>query len=198
MSIWLIWTIWTSLSALPRKAVKFNYSLTLVVVTHTQGHGQNLRTQYIVKSVFSTVTFQINIAQMWVVYGRFVHRMIQTRMSRRKRWHLKSPRSQFPLPQGHTVVVFYIRASYWLPFMTIRPPIPEIQFDLENSRSKAKVKSTPVNAASWLLTPLMFHIRASYRLLSPSFHDIWAFHSRDTIWPWQFKVKGQRSKSKVP
>ena len=75
--------------------------------------------------------------------------------------------------------------------MTIRPPIPEIQFDLENSRSQAKVKSTPVSAASWLLISLMFHIRASYRLLSPSFHDIWASHSRDTIWPWQFKVKGQ-------
>ena len=53
------------------------------------------------------------------------------------------------------------------------------------------VKSTPVSAASRLLISLMFHIRASYRLLSPSFHDISASHSRDTIWPWQFKVKGQ-------
>ena len=45
------------------------------------------------------------------------------------------------LPRGHMVVVFYIRAFYWLP--------------------------------------------------SLSFHDNWASHSRDTIWPWKFKVKGQ-------
>ena len=112
-------------------------------------------------------------------------------MSQRKRRHLKSPQCQFPLPRGHIVVVFYIRASYWLPSMTIGPPIPEIQFDLENSRSKADVKSTPVSPASWSLISWMFHIRASYRLLSPLFHDIWGSHSWDTIWPWKFKVKGQ-------
>ena len=37
----------------------------------------------------------------------------------------------------------------------------------------------------------MFHTRASYRLLSLSFHDNRASHSRDTIWPWKFKVKGE-------
>ena len=37
----------------------------------------------------------------------------------------------------------------------------------------------------------MFHIRASYQLPSLSFHDNRASHSRDTIWPWKFKVKGQ-------
>ena len=42
---------------------------------------------------------------------------------------------------------------------------------------------------SWLIS-LVFHIRASYRLLSFSFHDNRACHSRDTIWPWKFKVKG--------
>ena len=37
--------------------------------------------------------------------------------------------------------------------MTIGPPIPEIQFDLENSRLKAKVKGTVVSVAStWLIT----------------------------------------------
>ena len=31
---------------------------------------------------------------------------------------------------------------------------------------------------------------ASYQLLSLSFHDNWTSHSRDTIWLWNFKVKG--------
>ena len=74
--------------------------------------------------------------------------------------------------------------------MTIGPPIPEIQFDLENSRSKAKVKSTPVSAASCWLISLVFHSRASYRPPSLSFHDNRASHSWDTIWPWKFKAKG--------
>ena len=74
--------------------------------------------------------------------------------------------------------------------MTIRPPIPKIQFDLDNSRSKVKVKGTPVSAASFWLISLVFHTRASYRLLSLSFHDNRASRSRDTIWPWKFKVKG--------
>ena len=75
--------------------------------------------------------------------------------------------------------------------MTIRPPIPEIQFDLENSRSKVRVKGTPVSPASSWLISLVFHIRASYWLLSLSFHDNQASYSWDTIWPWKFKVKGQ-------
>ena len=75
--------------------------------------------------------------------------------------------------------------------MTIRPPIPEIQFDLENSRSKVKVKGTPVSAASGWLISLVFHIRAYYRPPSLSFYDNRASHSQDTIWPWKFKVKGQ-------
>ena len=36
--------------------------------------------------------------------------------------------------------------------MTIRPPVPEIKFDLENSRSKVKVESTPVSAVSHYLS----------------------------------------------
>ena len=71
-------------------------------------------------------------------------------MSRRKRRHLKSPRS------------------------------------LTNQR---KVKGTPVSAASFSLISLVFHVRVSYQLPSPSFHDNRASHSRDTIWPWKFKVK---------
>ena len=73
--------------------------------------------------------------------------------------------------------------------MTIQPPIRKIQFDLENSRSKVKVKGTPVSAASFWLNSLVFHIRASYRLPPLSFHDNWASHSQDTIWPLEFKVK---------
>ena len=33
-------------------------------------------------------------------------------------------------------------------------------------------------------------MRASYRLLSLSFHNNWASHSRYTIWPWKVKDKG--------
>ena len=42
--------------------------------------------------------------------------------------------------------------------MTIGPPIPEMQFDLENSRSKAKVKGTLFNRASSCLISFLFHI----------------------------------------
>ena len=116
-------------------------------------------------------------------------------MSRRKRRHLKSPQSLtvacatqwLPLTSGHPMDSHLFRS------MTIRPPIPEIQFDLGNSRSKVKVKGTPVSAASsWLIShSLVSHIRASYWLPSLSFHDNRASHSRDTNLPWQFKVKGQ-------
>ena len=74
--------------------------------------------------------------------------------------------------------------------MTTGPPIPEIQYVLENSRSKVKVKGTPVNAASSWLISLVFNISASYGLPSLSFHDIRAPHTQDTIWPWKVKVKG--------
>ena len=99
--------------------------------------------------------------------------------------------------------ILYLKVTKWLVFtsghpidshpfrsMTIGPPIPEIQFDLGYSRSKVKVKGTPVSAAySWLIS-LVFHIRASNRFPSPLFHDNRASHSRDIIWPWKFKVKG--------
>ena len=77
--------------------------------------------------------------------------------------------------------------------MTIGPPISEIQFDLENSRSKVKVKGTLVSAVSSWFIYLVFHVRASYRLSSLSFHDNQASHSRDTI-P---RIKNSRSKVKV-
>ena len=51
--------------------------------------------------------------------------------------------------------------------MTIRPPIPEKQFDLEISKSKEKVKCTPVSAVSCWLTSLVFHTSASYWFQSP-------------------------------
>ena len=118
-------------------------------------------------------------------------------MSRRKRWHLKSPRSLTvsSASRSHSGCVLHqgMHAIDSRPFhsMTIGPPIPEIQFDLENSRSKVKVKGTPVSAASFWLISLVFYIRASYQLPSPSFHDNpnRASHSQDIIWPWKFKVK---------
>ena len=91
-------------------------------------------------------------------------------------------------------LVFHIRASYQLlspPFQDNQASHSEIKFDLENSRSKVKVKGTPVSAASIWLISLVFHIRTSYRLPSLSFHDNPASHSWDIIWPWKFKVKGQ-------
>ena len=68
-------------------------------------------------------------------------------------------------------------------------------FPRHNLTWKFKVKgqdqSTPVSAVSSWLIFLVFHIRASYQLPSLLFHDNWASHSQDTIWPWKFKVKGQ-------
>ena len=84
--------------------------------------------------------------------------------------------------------------------VTFGPPIPEIQFHLENSRSKIKVKCIPVSAASsWLIFDV-FHISASHRLPSPLFHDKWGSYSWNTIWLRKFKVKGQGqwSRTKVP
>ena len=114
----------------------------------------------------------------------------------RMRQHLKSPWS--------LTVSTALRSHMWLCFtsrhcmdshpfrsMTIRPPISKKQFNLENSRSKIKVKDTPVNAVSCWIISLVFNIRASYQLPSPSFHDNRASYSRDIIWLWKFKVKGQ-------
>ena len=58
---------------------------------------------------------------------------------------------------------------------------------------KGKGKCTPVSVTCCWLISLVFHIRASNRLPSPSFHDNRASHSRDTIWPWKFKVIGRIS-----
>ena len=91
-------------------------------------------------------------------------------------------------------LVFHIRASYRLlslSFHDNRASHPELQFECKNCRSKVKFKGTPVSAASSWLISLVFHIRASYRLLSLSFHDHRASHCQDIIWPWKFKVKGQ-------
>ena len=75
--------------------------------------------------------------------------------------------------------------------MTIGPPIPEIQFDLENSKSKVKVKGTPVSAVSSWLISLVFHIHPI---------DFCPFRSM-TIGPpileIQFDLKNSRSKVKV-
>ena len=46
-----------------------------------------------------------------------------------------------------------------------------------------------ISAVSSRLISLVFHIRASYRLLSLSFRDNRASHSWYIIWPWKLKVK---------
>ena len=92
------------------------------------------------------------------------------------------------------MVVFYIRASFWLPSFSFHDNRASLSRDTIwpwKFKINGKGQSTPVSTASCWLISLAFHIRASYRLQSPSFHDIWVSHSRDTIWPWQFKVKGQ-------
>ena len=93
-------------------------------------------------------------------FKAFLQCISATRMSQRKRQHLKSPQS-----------------------LTVSSAL--------RSPRKFKVKSTPVSAASWPLISLVFHIRASFRLPSLSFHDNRASHSWDTIWPCKFKVNGQ-------
>ena len=73
--------------------------------------------------VFSWFSWSLNFSTKMMVFPHPVPQILQSQK------------------QGHIVVVFYIRASYWLPFLP--------------------------------------------------FHDNRASHSRDTIWPWKFKVKGQ-------
>ena len=100
---------------------------------------------------------------------------------------MQHPIQSFPLhfTSGHPIDAH--------PFcsITIRPPVPEIQFDHENSRSNVNIKGTLVTATSSRLIFLVFHIRASYQHPFFLFNDNQAFHSRDSIWPWKFKVKGQ-------
>ena len=116
----------------------------------------------------------------------------KTRMSRRKCHHLKSPQSLTVSSASRSciVVVFYIRASYWLPSLSFHDNRASHSWDTIWPW-KFKVKGTPVSAASRWLISLVFHIRPSNRLPSLSFHDNRASHSWDTICPWKFKVKGQ-------
>ena len=76
--------------------------------------------------------------------------------------------------------------STTVPFVPWQPGLPFPCYNLT-----LKVKNTPVSAASSWLISLVFYIRASYQLPSFLFHNNWASHSPDTIWPWKFKVKGQ-------
>ena len=126
-------------------------------------------------------------------------------MSRRKCRHLKSPRSPTvsSAPRSHSGCVLHQGIlSTRVPFVPWQSGLtfPRQKLTLlENSRSKVKVKGTPVSAASTWLISLVFHIGASYRLPPLPFHDNRASDSRDTIWPWKIKVTGhgQRSGSKV-
>ena len=96
-------------------------------------------------------------------------------------------------------LVFHIRASYRLlshSFHDKRASHSWDTIDLKNLRSKVKVKGTPVSAASSWLISLVFHMRASYRLLSFSFHDNRASHSW-ARYNLTMKIQGQRSRSKV-
>ena len=77
-------------------------------------------------------------------------------MSRWKRRHHKSPRSLTvsSSSRSHSGCLFisgHPLDSYLFRSMTIGPPIPEMQFDLEHWRSKTKVKST-ASQRSVLLT----------------------------------------------
>ena len=101
---------------------------------------------------------------------------------------------QFPLPRGHIVVVFYVRASYWLPSLSFHDNRASHSRDAIwpwKFKVKGKGQKYPVSTASCWLISLVFHIRTSYRLPSLSFHDNRASHSWDIIWPWKFKVKCQ-------
>ena len=115
-------------------------------------------------------------------------------MSRRKSRHLKSSRSLTvsSASRSHSGF-FYIRASYWLPSPFFHDNRASHYRDIIwpwRIKVKGKGQITPVSAASCWLISLVFHIRTSYLLPSLSFHDNRASHSWDTIWPWQFKVKG--------
>ena len=124
--------------------------------------------------------------------------------SRRKRRHLKSTGLlKYHRPRDHIVVVFHIRISYRFSSLSFHDNMTSNFWCTiwpKKSSSKVKVKGTPVSVASSRLIIIMCHIRASYRLTSLSFHDNRDSHSRDTMWPWKFKVEGQgqRSRSKVP
>ena len=120
-------------------------------------------------------------------------------MSRQKRRHRKSLRSltlsSASMSRSGCVSHQGILST---PFrsMTIGPPIFEIQFDLQNSRSKTKVKGTPVSAVSRWLISLVFHIRASYRLPSLSFYA-WQSGLPFRRCSLTLKIQCQRSRSKV-
>ena len=89
------------------------------------------------------------------------------------------------------MVVFYIRACYRLPSFSFP--------DNQASHSQDTIWSLKFKVIgqgqrypsqrSWLIS-LVFHIRASYRHPSLSFHDNRASHFWDPISPWKFKVKG--------
>ena len=112
-------------------------------------------------------------------------------MNRRKRRHLKSPRSLtvFSASRSHSGCLLHQGIlSTTVPFVPWQLGLPFPRYN-----SKVKVKGTPVSTASSWIISLVFHIRASYRLPSLSFHDNRASNSRDTIWPW--KGQGQRHPS---
>ena len=73
----------------------------------------------------------------------------------------------------------------------------KVQYKLDESTETPITQVTPVPKSILCLSAhivVVFHIRASHRLPSFSFHDNRASHSRDTIWPWKFNVKGQCQK----
>ena len=92
------------------------------------------------------------------------------------------------------MVVFHIRATYRLPSLSFHDNRASHSRD-RIQPWKFKVKGQGQMYLSQhsvqLTLSLVFHIRASYRLPSVSSHDNRASHSRDTVWPWKFKVKGQ-------
>ena len=119
---------------------------------------------------------------------------------------------QYPLPRGHIVVVFHIRASYRRSSLSFHG---NRSFHSRHTiffkfKVKCQNQMCPRQRSVQLMIPLVlhisrlislvFHIRASCRLPSLSFPNNRASHSRDAIrhWKFKFKGKGQRWSSKVP
>ena len=77
-----------------------------------------------------------------------------------------------------------------VPFVPWQSGLPFPRYNL-TLKIQGQGSIYPVRTASSRLISLVIHIRASYKRHSFLFHYNRASHSRDTIWPWKSKVKGQ-------
>ena len=81
---------------------------------------------------------------------------------------------------------------FWKKFWTRKkhPFMALVSMWITKSQTTKKRLQMVSTQSFWHIS-LVFHIRASYQLPSPSFHDNRASYSRDTIWPRKLKVKGK-------